>query len=808
MKKSTYRLLTAPLLAGAWCTATASADWVDFVNETGSRLIADADIGENDGEEKDYSWGDLNNDGWIDLVVMRKQPFTSSGRRVNVLLMNEKGVLVDRTAEYATDSDVPGDNGFQTPTNDRDSQVIDVNNDGWLDVVTAPTLSDGQPKHISHPRIYINKGEDAGGNWQGLRYESSRIPQLEGIAGHGEPHAPRFCSVGAGDVTGDGYADLYFGDYDQGGGQTFDFGDRLLINDGNGNFADESTQRIPSGWLDSSFTTQSIIADLNGNGVNDIVQVHSLGGYETNALYNDPDNEGYFQSRQTVQNSSTYFATVGDLNNNGRLDIVIADDGNDRWRMNDGNNANGEVNWSSLKTLSESGFRSNVVIEDLNNDTWPDILIADNDVDLGSCGGFGAADIYRHNGNPNNVNFTHDRGNISTSDLQKTFDLAVFDIDGNGWKDIVAGRCGGTDVLMNQPTFGIEFSYPGGRPLQVNPDETTPIQVDMDATGQSLEPDGATMHVSINGGPYQAISMSSAGGDVFEASLPAAECQDIIDYYFTGELDGGGVVTDPLDAPKSTFTAVVAENLDVAHYDDIEGSVSDWDISSDGSLTGGEWEQATPVGTICCGGTLASPDGDASGGGQAFTTENCQPGQFPAGCNVIGGPTYLVSPAYDLSDSNAIISYDRWFFCSNAGNPEAADVMTTQVSADDGNSWVTVHSTGGTNSAWENASFLLSDYVTPSDAVRVRFVVADAGSDSITNAGIDNLQIDEFTCGGPACEGDLDDNGTVNVSDMLALLGAWGECPGKGECPEDLDGNGSVNVSDLLVLLGAWGDCP
>ena len=61
---------------------------------------------------------------------------------------------------------------------------------------------------------------------------------------------------------------------------------------------------------------------------------------------------------------------------------------------------------------------------------------------------------------------------------------------------------------------------------------------------------------------------------------------------------------------------------------------------------------------------------------------------------------------------------------------------------------------------------------------------------------------------GTACPGDLDGSGTVDVSDLLALLGQWGTCPDPpAECPADLDADGEVGVLDLLVLLGGWGPC-
>ena len=58
------------------------------------------------------------------------------------------------------------------------------------------------------------------------------------------------------------------------------------------------------------------------------------------------------------------------------------------------------------------------------------------------------------------------------------------------------------------------------------------------------------------------------------------------------------------------------------------------------------------------------------------------------------------------------------------------------------------------------------------------------------------------------CPGDLDDDGTIGVSDLLALLAAWGPCANQKGCPEDLDDNSVVGLSDLLTLLANWGPCP
>ena len=58
-----------------------------------------------------------------------------------------------------------------------------------------------------------------------------------------------------------------------------------------------------------------------------------------------------------------------------------------------------------------------------------------------------------------------------------------------------------------------------------------------------------------------------------------------------------------------------------------------------------------------------------------------------------------------------------------------------------------------------------------------------------------------------SCNEDLTDDGFVNIYDILALVGSWGDCPPEGVCVGDLDTDGRVDVYDLLNMLNAFGMC-
>lgn len=77
-------------------------------------------------------------------------------------------------------------------------------------------------------------------------------------------------------------------------------------------------------------------------------------------------------------------------------------------------------------------------------------------------------------------------------------------------------------------------------------------------------------------------------------------------------------------------------------------------------------------------------------------------------------------------------------------------------------------------------------------------VLTDLDVNQMLTINPDGIMEDKVSC--PA---DLDGGDTVDVSDLLQLLSAWGPCG----CAEDLDGSGAVDVADLLELLSAWGPC-
>ena len=413
----------------------AEAQWLTFTEETGTRLVLDG-VALDDGEEKDISVADFDHDGWDDVVVVRKRPFSNPGPRQDVLLMNLNGVLTDMTATYAPEfiSDL---------TDSRDVYVDDFTGDGWEDVVIASTYHD-------QPKFYRNLGEDGGGNWLGLADESNaRFPVLA-PPGQSPPPGPLFCAVWGGDVDNANGSDIYFANYNPNGGATEDV---LLMNDGTGVFTDETSTRLGN-RANVAFGSGVILADMNNDGWVDIVKLSTKFGvspWNDNGiylLYNDGNGE--FDNLPFYQYSanSPYMMTIGDLNDDDILDVYTVDDGQDRIHIATSINA-GVVSYSNSNANSTrtTGFGGNVRMADMDLDGDLDVGVSPADVDIANCDGSGGEFALLRNNGTGGLSDPWPSNQDQNFHL-RSHDFAFMDVNRDGCLDIFFGLCTGWALFI------------------------------------------------------------------------------------------------------------------------------------------------------------------------------------------------------------------------------------------------------------------------------------------------------------------------------------------------------------------------
>jgi|GEM_PF-1999684 len=135
------------------------------------------------------------------------------------------------------------------------------------------------------------------------------------------------------------------------------------------------------------------------------------------------------------------------------------------------------------------------------------------------------------------------------------------------------------------------------------------------------------------------------------------------------------------------------------------------------------------------GGVRNDPPTDNDGSGKCYVTGD------GSSEDVDGGPTRLITRAFDLSGiSQPFMSVARWHLTNGD------DLLETHISNDDGNSWTHVDTVASLD-GWETVTIPVSDYVTPTNQVRLRFSVADNPNAFITESGIDTIRVVSIDCG-------------------------------------------------------------
>ena len=203
----------------------------------------------------------------------------------------------------------------------------------------------------------------------------------------------------------------------------------------------------------------------------------------------------------------------------------------------------------------------------------------------------------------------------------------------------------------------------------------------------------------------------------------------------------------------------------------------------DENITTGSW--TVPPVVPSGGGLRSDPPTDFDGSGRCFVTQD-----GPGDQDVDGGPTRLISRQFNLGGmAEGFLSYARWM----ASNGD--DVLTVDVSNDDGANWTTVEVVGNTP-GWEVFTFRVADFVTPTAQTRLRFSVADLNSASIVEAGIDQLRILMFEC---------DDPDPVGTSYCVAATNSTGSGATIGGFGSDVVGDNNFQLITENLPIGVSG---
>lgn len=267
-------------------------------------------------------------------------------------------------------------------------------------------------------------------------------------------------------------------------------------------------------------------------------------------------------------------------------------------------------------------------------------------------------------------------------------------------------------------------------------------------------------------GSWTPVSMTNTSGSNYQAVIPAQPQGTIIGYYVGLEDTSGKLsAVQPIAAADSNpnIPYFILNGFALKQFEDFDGNVIGnglWaeGISTDDATTG-QWVVGIPVGSYSTTtptidySTVVQPDQQHTPGGIACAiTGNANSPTDGLGTNdVDGGETTLESPNLDLSAyTNPAITYHRWYINNppTGANP-ANDHWEVQIS-NDGTNWVKVERTNVSDKSWRRYAFRITDYVTLTNSVKIRFVAEDSlipsatlSGGSIVEAAIDDIGLYE-----------------------------------------------------------------
>lgn len=174
-----------------------------------------------------------------------------------------------------------------------------------------------------------------------------------------------------------------------------------------------------------------VVADLDGDGLNDIaVTIYNHGNGDHLTVFRNsgstPGNLRFDVPVDVPTGGGPEGLAVGDLNHDGKLDLVVANAGGQSVTVLRNFSVKGFIDIEPALTLSFPGTPHRVAIADFDGDGLPDIIVTSNSGRLVS--------IFHHAPDPNAIAFDY-RRDFGASDYLN--DLAVVDIDGDKKPEII-----------------------------------------------------------------------------------------------------------------------------------------------------------------------------------------------------------------------------------------------------------------------------------------------------------------------------------------------------------------------------------
>jgi len=363
-----------------------------------------------------------------------------------------------------------------------------------------------------------------------------------------------------------------------------------------------------------------------------------------------------------------------------------------------------------------------------------------------------------------------------------------------------------------QPALLVDFSGEISYMLAPNQANSFDVTVTPLFDGDVV-PGSPTLHYSVDGGAYETAALVKISAGLYEATLPEMDCDSRCEYYLSAEEVTNGMFYNP--DPNFPILGLIATEKTIFFEDDFETDKG-WTVS--GGATDGHWDRGVPAG----GGLRGDPLNDYDGSGQCYLTDN-----VAGNSDVDGGTTILTSPVFNLGTQDARISFALWY-SNNFGAAPFEDILYIYLSNDNGDNWSYVMQVGPEERAggdWYEYELWVSEYLTPTNEMKIAFSVTDDGSGSVVEAALDAFVVAAYECTPiiPCCIGytgnsNCSEEQEPDISDITRLIDYLYLSHEPLCCPEEADANGSggePDISDITRLIDylyltheAMADCP